>query len=420
MVIKGKSVAGANRLAQHLERTDTNERADVIELRDVAAGDLQGALRELEAVASGCPNCKKPFYHASINTRADERLTPEQRMQAIDRLEKDLGLTGQPRAVVVHEKEGREHCHIVWSRIDLDKMRTISDSHNFRKHEIVARDLEREFGHARVQGAHVERDGQARPERTPSHKEHQQAARTGVSPKQAKEHITALWHSTDNGRAFAEALTDSGWLLARGDRRDFVAVDPKGGTHSLSRRIEGATAKDVRARLADLDPRGLPSVAEAKEAQQQRQPAREPPRQAERAATGRPDHAAPEAFRGKAPGRVMDSAARAVEGVAGGVLRGIGKVLDGAASLFEGLLGGGPLPEQVQQAKDSAQASPPAPEPRPPRGPDSVEAFLAEERQRFAEERRQALLRDYGREVPPETERDAKIERDRGGGGRER
>lgn len=70
--------------------------------------------------------------HASINTRADERLPPEQRMQAIDRLEKDLGLTGQPRAVVVHEKEGREHCHVVWSRIDLDKMRTISDSHNFR------------------------------------------------------------------------------------------------------------------------------------------------------------------------------------------------------------------------------------------------------------------------------------------------
>lgn len=62
--------------------------------------------------------------------------------------------------------------------------------------------------------------------------------------------------------------------------------------------------------------------------------------------------------------------------------------------------------------------SPPAPEPSPPRGPDRVDAFLAEERQRFAE--RQALLWDYGREVPPETERDAKIERDRGRGGRER
>jgi len=41
-------------------------------------------------------------------------------------------------------------------------------------------------------------------------------------------------------------------------------------------------------------------------------------------------------------------------------------VLDSAASLFEGLLGGGPSPEQVQQAKDTAQAPPPAPEPSPP------------------------------------------------------
>jgi hypothetical protein len=108
-------------------------------------------------------------------------------------------------------------------------------------------------------------------------------------------------------------------------------------------------------------------------------------------------------------------------------LRGLGKVLDGAASLFEGLLGGGPSPEQVQQAKDSAQASPPAPEPSPPyagfvapSNPQTLDEYVEAERQRFAEERRQALLRDYGREVPPETERDAKIERDRGGGERER
>ena len=64
MVIKGKSVAGGARLAAHLKRKDTNERRnDVIELRDVAATDLRGALREIEAVASACPNCEKPFYH---------------------------------------------------------------------------------------------------------------------------------------------------------------------------------------------------------------------------------------------------------------------------------------------------------------------------------------------------------------------
>jgi hypothetical protein len=67
------------------------------------------------------------------------------------------------------------------------------------------------------------------------------------------------------------------------------------------------------------------------------------------------------------------------------------------------------------------------PEPSPPyagfvapSNPQTLDEYVEAERQRFAEERRQALLRDYGREVPPETERDAKIERDRGGGERER
>ena len=102
--------------------------------------------------------------------------------------------------MVVHEKKDREHFHIVWSRIDLDTMRTISDSHNYRKHEIVARELERDFGHERVQGAHIERDGKPRPERTPSHMPRcSRPSGRGSAPKEAREHITALWQRTDSG-----------------------------------------------------------------------------------------------------------------------------------------------------------------------------------------------------------------------------
>jgi hypothetical protein len=255
-------------------RTDTNERAEVRELRGVAAENLRGALLEIEAVASGS-RTTKPFYHASINTRADERLTNEQRTHAIDRLEEKLGLSGQPRVVVVHEKEGREHCHIVWSRIDLDRMRAINDSYNYRKHEEVARDLEREFGHERVQGAHAERDGKDRPNRTPSHAEMLQADRGAVSPDDAKALVTNLWQRTDSGQTFKIALEKEAWLLARGDRRDFVVIDPYGGTHSLARRVEGAKAKDIRARMADVDSELLPSVAEARVIQKQRQAERE-------------------------------------------------------------------------------------------------------------------------------------------------
>jgi Relaxase/Mobilisation nuclease domain len=275
VVIKGTSCAGARRLAVHLTRTDTNERAEVRELSGVAADDLRGALLEMEAVAAGTRSTK-PFYHASINTRADEKLTDEQRAYAIDRLEEKLGLTGQARVVVLHQKEGREHCHIVWSRIDLERMRAISDSHNYRKHEEIARDLERHFGHERVQGAHAEREGKPRPDRTPSHSEMLQAERGAATPEEAKALITAAWKRTDSGQSFKTALEDQNWLLARGDRRDFVVIDPHGGTHSLARRVDGAKAKDIRARMADIDAALLPTVSEARDRQRERQPPERP------------------------------------------------------------------------------------------------------------------------------------------------
>jgi hypothetical protein len=269
VIIKGNSCSGAGRLAVHLTRSDTNERVEVKELRGVAADDLRGALQEMEAIASGT-RCTKPFYHASIDPRADERLTEEQRTKAIDRLEAELGLTGQPRVVVVHVKDGRDHCHIVWGRVDIETMRTISDSHNYRKHELVARELEREFGHERVQGVHIERDGKPRPERTPSHAEMLQADRTGLSPQEVKEKVTETWRRTDNGASFAIALDQEGYILARGNRRDFVVIDPMGGTHSLARCVEGAKTKDIRARMTDLDPAHLPSVGQAKQFQRDR------------------------------------------------------------------------------------------------------------------------------------------------------
>jgi hypothetical protein len=290
MIIKGNARAGAKSLAEHLLRADTNERVELGEIRGTVAEDLFGALKEMEAVAI-CTRTSKAFYHASVNVPIEERLTPEQRAHAIERLEKELGLTDQPRAIVIHEKHGREHTHIVWSRIDFDHSRAIRMDHNYRTHEIVARELEREFGHARVQGAHIEREGSTRPERTPSHHDMQQGGRTGLTPKEVKEWVTEIWRGTDSGQAFKAAIEEPGWILARGDRRDFVIVDPVGGTHSLARRVEGAKAKDIRERMADVDIKLLPSVADARTQQLARQPAVAATEVAEEEQTRRPTSA---------------------------------------------------------------------------------------------------------------------------------
>jgi len=421
VIAKGGSTSGADRLADHLKRIDTNERMEVKEIRGVAAEDMREAFREMEAVATGCPRCQKPFYHASINTRADERLTDEQRARAIDRLEEELGLTGQPRVVVVHEKKDREHCHIVWARVDSEMMRAIPDSHNYRKHELVARELEREFGHERVQGAHVERDGVPRPERTPSHDEHQQAERTGIKPKAAREEITALWKSTDSGKAFREALEDKGWLLANGDRRDFVAVDRLGGVHSLSRRIDGAKVADVRTRLADIDPKTLPSVANARAAQLARLPERdrEAQRQRERAVQGRLTTA--QRGRPAARGRVSPTAAgvgaRAAGRAADTVANAVGKAIEGAASLFEGLFGGAPA---KKSKRDAPGRDAPSDDQLPLARGTPVSLQEHDQLVRQAEEdkakRRQQYLRDFDREAPDEMQHDSDLQRSYDGG----
>ena len=408
MIIKGTPTSGGQRLVDHINRTDTNERVELKEVRGTAAEDFRGALLEMEAVGSGS-RTKRPFYHASINTQAGERLTDAQRFKAIDRLEEELGLTGQPRVVVVHEKKDRqendrEHCHVVWLRVNAETMTAIRADHNYRKHEIVARELERAFGHERVQGAHIERDGKPRPERTPSHAEMQQAERTKITPEAARKHLTALWRGAENGKAFEAALAKSGWLLARGDRRDFVVIDPKGGTHSLARRIEGAKIGAVRERLAHVDMKTLPSVAEGRAAQYarygkpepvrapRRRPARSPPR-----ARSRP---------GVQPIRVIGGVARPAARAAGGVAKAAGKALEGVASAFESLFGGAPSKPRDDDKRPLDRGSP------PPQA-EIDEALLREQEQQSA--RRAKYVQKFSREVPDERQRDAEIEHDKKG-----
>ena len=219
---------------------------------------------EMDAYAVGT-RCEKSLYHAAISPEPPHQLTPEQRTEAIDALEAKLGLNGHSRVVVMHEKLGRQHIHVVWSRIDLEKMRSVSDSHNYRKHEEVSRDLERRFGHARVQGAHHERDGVKRPDRTPSRAELRQEERTGIIGKQVKEEVTAAFQASDGPEAFKAALEERGYILAKGDRRDFVVVDHAGGIHSLARRIDGMKAAELREFMKLLDRDSLPSAEQARE-----------------------------------------------------------------------------------------------------------------------------------------------------------
>lgn len=64
--------------------------------------------------------------------------------------------------------------------------------------------------------------------------------------------IQELYERSDNAQSFQASLEDSGYTLAKGDRRGFVLVDSAGEIYALSRQLKGQRAKDIKTRLHDI------------------------------------------------------------------------------------------------------------------------------------------------------------------------
>lgn len=260
MIIKGSSRSSAGNLVAHLLRADTNETVRQLGTRGVVANDLAGALDEMAAVAAGS-RTRRFLYHASINVERGANLADETWLKFADRLGAKLGLDDRQRAIVLHRKADRDHLHVVWNRVDVETLKSAHMGWNYRKHEQVARDLEREHGLRVVQGVHHEREGQ-RPDRRPSPAEMQQAERTKIGIPQAEAIVRPIWERADSGRAFVGELAAEGWQLAKGDRNDFTLVDPAGGTHPGAKRL-GKRIAALRDKFRDLDLEALPNVKAA-------------------------------------------------------------------------------------------------------------------------------------------------------------
>ena len=262
MILKGSQRAGGRDLATHLSNEYDNERIELASVRGTVADDLHGALAEYEAVAAGT-RCVKPLYSLSINPSAP--LSRAQYMAAVDHIEDKLGLNGQPRAIVFHVKDGREHCHVVWSRIDIDNMKAIPISHDHMKLRTCARELAHAYGLTLPHGLAEDR-GDARFEKTPeiSFAEKAMAEASGITPEARRSAITALYQTSDNAESFRVGLERAGYVLAQGERRAYVVVDRAGHVHALARQIDGVKTRELKARLAGLPPVNLPDVEQAR------------------------------------------------------------------------------------------------------------------------------------------------------------
>lgn len=164
MLIKANSRKNLTGRAKYLLHNKQNDRAEILDMQGIVFDDDPFlAYAEMSTVEG---KHKNPFLSASINPspigQEDRRMTREQWLRSVEILEKSLGLDGQPRIVVLHEKEGRQHIHVDWRREKDGKL--ISDSHMRHICVQAKKQMELEFGHTRTKDydLHSIREAQGR------------------------------------------------------------------------------------------------------------------------------------------------------------------------------------------------------------------------------------------------------------------
>jgi len=253
MILKGSQRGAAKQLTVHLNNADDNEHVELHEVRGFIGNTLEEALQEIHAISKGT-NCTQYMFSLSLSPPPHEDVPVTVFEDALGRVEVSLGLSNQPRVVVFHEKEGRRHAHCVWSRINVETMTAVNLPFYKMKLREISRELFIEHKWKMPKGLMNSK------ERT-SHQftldEMHQSKKTKHDPNELKTMFQDCWAVSDTQQSFENALKECGFLLARGDRRNYVAIGFQGEVYSLSR-MTGLKTLELEERLCD--PSELPDV----------------------------------------------------------------------------------------------------------------------------------------------------------------
>ena len=256
MILEGNTRGGAKNLAMHLMK-DENDHVTVHELRGFMSDRLVPALNEVHAVSRGT-KASKFLFSLSLNPPETEEVSTNTFLDAIERVERKLKLDGQPRAIVFHEKQGRRHCHAVWSRIDSAQMKAIPLPFYKMNLQDISRELYFDHGWTMPKGFI------SKNERNPDNftlAQWQQAKRAGKDARAIKATLRDCWAASDNQASFQQSLKEQGYILAQGARRSFVVIDHLCEIYAVPKWL-GLRVKEVRAKLTDQEK--LPTVEQAK------------------------------------------------------------------------------------------------------------------------------------------------------------
>jgi hypothetical protein len=255
MILKGSTRGGARQMAQHL-LSDENDHVTVHAVDGFMADDVEGALQEIYAISRGT-QCQKFMFSLSLSPPEEADITSRDFDDAIAQAEEKLGLQGQPKVVVFHEKglNRNPHAHCIWSRIDTDNMKAIEQGLYKKKLNELAKDLYIQHSWKMPSGF-IGRDN-ADP-RNFNLKEWKQAERQGLNPQQVKATLQKCWQYSDNQKSFSAALAQSGFFLACGDEKNVhLAVNWSGEIYTLRRSLN-IKVKALKDKIGEADK--LPKV----------------------------------------------------------------------------------------------------------------------------------------------------------------
>lgn len=244
MILKASQRGFAKELAAHLMNTKENEHVEVHEIRGFSGTTIKEAFEEAYAISRGT-RCKQHLFSLSLNPPEDKDVTTDMFEVAINKVERKLGLSELPRAIVFHEKYGRRHAHCIWSRIDPETMKAVNLPHYKLKLRDLSRELYLEHGWDMPQGLRQKQD---------KHRDNfelsdwQQCKRHGDDVQAKKQLFQKCWLITQSGQGFVSAMAKEGYTIAKGDKRNFVAIDWRGEVYSLSR-WTGAKNSELTERL---------------------------------------------------------------------------------------------------------------------------------------------------------------------------
>jgi hypothetical protein len=231
MVTRGSIRGNGRQLGQYLLRQGENDSIRVLNIKGTSQpNDLKKSLIEMSLTTELSGRTKKGLYHVVINPAPEEsyRMTDQDWIRAAEILEAETGFTGQPRTIVLHEKNSRIHAHVVWQRYSFERQKMTTNKFSRYAQNRARQTMEKEFAHHRTPQKNLKRP-------------------------ELRKLLSDLWQRHPAGKDFVAALAEHGYTVARSDdRRPIVVINKDGLSFAIDRDLKGVRTKLIQERLKSV------------------------------------------------------------------------------------------------------------------------------------------------------------------------